>query len=71
MKVIREMSIDEFEFWQGAIYRFEKIKAENKLEKLEELLEEMYPNGIGEYELNELLWFDYEWIYDKLGIEDE
>ena len=65
------MSIGEFEFWQGAISRFEKIKAENKLEKLEELLEEMYPNGIGEYELNELLWFDYEWIYYKLGIEDE
>ena len=65
------MSIDEFEFWQGAIPRFEKIKAENKLEKLEELIDEMYPDGINEYDLNELLWFDYEWIFAKLGIEDE
>ena len=31
----------------------------------------MYPDGLSDTELNDLLWFEPEQIYDWLGIEEE
>ena len=34
---------------------------------LENILEELYPDGMTETELNDLLWFDSESVYEWLG----
>ena len=35
------------------------------------MVEELYPNGIEETGLNDLLWFEPEFIFGNLGIEFE
>ena len=35
------------------------------------MIEELYPNGIDGTELNDLLWFESDWIYETLGISEE
>lgn len=71
MKVYKEISLENFEFWSGAKDTAEKITEAEKWDELEELLEECYPEGIDETKLNDLLWFEDEWIFEMLGIEDE
>ena len=31
----------------------------------------MYPEGIDETKLNDILWFEEDWIFESLGITDE
>lgn len=35
------------------------------------MIEELYPDGIGRTELNNLMWFDSGWIFETLGISEE
>ena len=37
----------------------------------EQILEDTYPDGMTETELNDLLWFDSESVYEWLGIRSE
>ena len=71
MKITREMNLRDFEAWSGAKNTLNKLIELNKCEELEEVLEDLYPEGISETYLNDILWFDAEWIYEKLGIEEE
>ena len=70
MKIISEVSLREFEAWGGAVETKERIIKEGKEQEFEELIEEMYPNGIDATTLNDVLWFDNDWIYSCLGIEN-
>ena len=38
---------------------------------LEQILDDIYPDGMTETELNDLLWFDSESVYEWLGIRSE
>ena len=38
---------------------------------MENILEDLYPDGMTETQLNDLLWFDSEQIYEWLGIRSE
>ena len=69
LKVYHEIS--ETEFWSGAVDTAEKITEADKWDELEEILEDSYPDGISETELNDLLWFDSEMVLEWLGIEEE
>lgn len=60
--------IDNFNPWSGAVSTWETIQEENKVSDLELLLEDLYPNGIDETKLNDLLWFESDWLYGQLGI---
>ena len=71
MKVIIETSLDEFKTWCGATPTKERIIAEEKEDEFEQLIEEEYPDGIEEMQLNDLLWFDDDWIYEMLGMTEE
>ena len=35
------------------------------------MLEDMYPDGLTATELNDLLWFDADWVLSMVGIEEE
>ena len=45
---------------------------DEELDSLESILEtEIYPDGIGETELNDLFWFEDEYLCELLGIDFE
>ncbi len=71
MRIYKEFNINDFEPWCGATGTYNRIDEENKLDELQEMIEELYPDGIEETELNDLLWFDDEWVFETLGIEEE
>ena len=71
MKIYTEKSLSDFDFWSGAIETADKITEADKWKELETILEIDYPDGIDETELNDLLWFEPEWIFEMLGIGEE
>ena len=71
MTITYELDLNNFEAWSGAKETLERIQREGKCEELENVLEELYPDGMTETELNDLLWFDSESVYEWLGIRSE
>ena len=72
MKVYQEISIRNFEAWSGAVATKDLIIGHDKADEFDALIEELYPGGIDKTQLNDILWFDDEWVLDSLGIyEDE
>ena len=71
MRIYSEISLENFEAWSGAVDTIERVREEGKCEELESILEDLYPDGMSETELNDLLWFEPETVYEWLGIEEE
>ena len=69
LKIYKE-TVSEFTPWQGAVSTYDTIVEENKLDDLDFLLEELFPEGISEGQLNDILWFESDWVYAQLGIGD-
>jgi hypothetical protein len=65
------LTLRDFKAWSGAKDTQETILNESKGEEFDSLIEELYPDGIEETHLNDLLWFDEEWLYEMLGIAEE
>jgi gp187 len=57
--------------WSGAIDTFNTIEEAGKLEEFESLIDELYPDGIEEVKLNDILWFEDDWILEMLGLSEE
>ena len=70
MKIINEQPLKDFEFWGGARYVADYL-TEEEFEAIEESLEECNPNGLTETEINDLFWFDVDYIASVLGYENE
>ena len=71
MKVYQEISIRDFKAWSGAVDTKDKIIANDKEDEFDALIEEFYPDGIDETQLNDILWFSDIWVLESLGIEEE
>lgn len=73
MKIAYEMDMNNFKAWCGAVSTLERIQEEGKVAELEALIEEMWCDReyIDEVEINDFLWFDWEMIFENLGIKDE
>lgn len=71
MALAVNVGINGFKPWSGAISTWNEIEEANKVDELEYLLEEIYPEGITDTQLNDILWFESDWIYESLGITDE
>lgn len=72
MKVINEnLSIADFEAWSGAKDTVQTIIDNNKENAFDSLIEEFYPDGLTDTQLNDLLWHDSDWVLEQLGIEIE
>ena len=69
--ITKTMDIYDFEPWSGAVDTYERIEREGKLDELDDVLDEVYPDGIDETELNDLLWFEPETVYEWLGMRTE
>ena len=71
MKVYSEISLRDFKPWSGAVSTYNRIEMEGKLDDLEFILEDLYPDGVDETTINDLLWFDEDTVYEWLGIRSE
>ena len=70
MKITSEMSLKNFKAWSGAKDTLNKLIELDKCDELEFILDDLYPDGLTDTQLNDILWFDDEWIYETLGIEE-
>ena len=70
MALIVNVGIDGYNPWSGAVSTWEEIQEANKVDELEFLLEELYPEGITDTQLNDLLCFESEWVYSQLNMND-
>lgn len=73
MQITYELDLRSFEAWSGAVSTLNRIINEGKCKDLEFILDDLYPDGMTETELNDLLWFEPETVFEWLGIsyEDE
>ena len=72
MKIINnDATLENFEAWSGAESTKETILQAGKAEEFEQLIEELYPDGLEETALNDILWFEPEWIFESLGISQD
>ena len=70
MKITSEMSLKNFKAWSGAKDTLNKLIELDKCDDLEFILDDLYPDGLTETQLNDILWFEDEWIFKTLGIEE-
>ena len=70
MRVFNDnLTLRNFDAWSGAVDTKETIINEGKDKDFDYLIEELYPDGITDTQLNDLLWFQEDWIFEVLGIE--
>lgn len=72
MRVFNDnLTLRNFDAWSGAVDTKETIINAGKDKDFEYLIEELYPEGLTDTQLNDLLWFEEDWIFEQLGIEIE
>lgn len=71
MKTFNEnLTLADFDAWSGAKDTKEMILNNNKGDEFDALIEEIYPDGLSETQLNDILWFESDWIFEQLGISE-
>ena len=69
MKTFNEnTTLVNFDAWSGAVGTKERIINESKADEFDILIDELYPDGLSETQLNDILWFEEDWIFEMLGI---
>ena len=71
MKVITETNLERFDAWSGAVNTKNLIMRVGLEEEFEMLIDELYEEGLTDTQLNDLLWFESDWILENLGVEVE
>lgn len=63
-------SVTDFTPLSGAVNTYNIIKKEGKLEELDFLLRDLFPGGISEMQLNDILKFESDWLFAQLDINN-
>ena len=63
--------LKDFIPWGGAIPWYEEVIKAGKSKEFISILEDVYPEGMTETELNDLLWFEPEVVFEWLGMKWE
>ena len=72
MKIVNDnLSLRNFDAWAGAKDTKELIIDNNKEDEFEFLMDDLYPDGMTDTQLNDILWFEEDWICQMLGIDNE
>jgi len=71
MRVITETNLANLKTWSEATNTKQRIIDEGKEKEFEALIEELHPDGIEDGTLNDILWFESDWVYEQLGISEE
>lgn len=64
------MDARDYKPWSGAVDTYNTLDDAGKLDYFFDLLEDIYPDGIDVTALNDLLWFERDWVYDLVGINN-
>jgi len=70
MKIYEEKSLRNFEFWSGGKDRAKKLTCE-QLDQIEDVLTDIYPDGMEDTQINDLFWFEFDTVANWLGYESE
>ena len=72
MKVVNDnLSLKNFDAWSGAKDTKQLILDNDKEDDFEFMIEDLYPDGLTDTQLNDILWFETDWICEALGIDNE
>ena len=70
MKVYNDnLTLRNFDAWSGAVDTKETIINAGKDKDFDYLIKELYPDGLTDTQLNDLLWFEEDWLFEMLEIE--
>lgn len=70
MKITKEVNtVSDFEFWAGAADTV-KYLTDGEIEAIFSTLDEFFPDGMTETELNDFFWFECDTIAEWLGYDD-
>ena len=70
MKIITDQSLTDFKFWSGAETNAAELTYD-QLKQAEAIIDDLYPDGMTDTQLNDLFWFDFEAVQEWLGITTE
>ena len=68
IKIIDEKSLTEFNFWSGAADFAEKLTY-GELKAIDDIISDLYPDGIDATSLNDIFWFDQESVCEWIGLD--
>ena len=60
---------NDFDFWSGACDTAKYLE-DKEIELILRELEDMYPDGLSETELNDIFWFEDDWLARIIGYDD-
>ena len=66
-----ELDLETFEAWSGAQDTLNRVINEGRVRDLESILEDLYPDGMDETQLNDILRFEEDLVYEMCGIRSE
>ena len=69
MELKHDVPLRHFEFWSGAEQRARHLSLE-QLDRIEFELEMLYPDCMTDTDVNDLFWFEEDFIAQLLGYED-
>lgn len=69
MKIYEKKSLKDFEFWSGAKDTV-KYLTDDELDQIEAILEDCYPDGMEDVQINDFFWFEDDTIAEWLGYSD-
>lgn len=69
MIIKQDIFLADFNFWSGARYTARQLTNEDFL-ILEEAFADAYPDGLEDVEVNDIFWFEEDWIAELLGYAD-
>jgi|GEM_PF-6487822 len=69
-RISKTLNFDEFESWNDVAFPRESIQDEDNELDFETLINEMYPDGIDEAMLSDLMWNDADRGYSSYEIQD-
>ena len=73
LSIVKEINAFELkdELWSGALDTLGTIAENDRLQELMSLLEELFPEPVDIAAINDLLWFDEDFIFEQLDIAIE
>lgn len=68
MKITAELNLTNFDFWSGAKdHKFTR----SELEEIEFQMQDLFPDGATDTQINDMFWFEEEMLCEWIGIDYE
>jgi hypothetical protein len=71
MKLYTDFDINNFGAWSGAVDTKESIINAGKANLFNSLVDDIFPDGCDDAEMNDYLWFESDSIFEMLGLNED